>query len=75
MVDIFAGSNTAGVVAEAEGRRWLAFEERREYVAASAFRFLTENTPDSERQELYDEIMSGQSVEMDQYARNGTLFA
>src|SRR4029077_6935434 len=38
VVDIFAGSNTTGAVAEAEKRRWLAFEESREYVAASAFR-------------------------------------
>jgi len=42
VVDIFAGSNTTGEVAEREGRRWMAFEERREYVAASAFRFLEE---------------------------------
>ena len=40
VLDIFAGSNTTGEVAELEGRRWLAFEERAEYVAASAFRFL-----------------------------------
>lgn len=47
VVDIFAGSNTTGQVAETEGRRWLAFEERAEYVATSAFRFLTkENDPD-----------------------------
>lgn len=39
VVDIFAGSNTTGMVAEVEGRRWLSFEERREYLAASAFRF------------------------------------
>ena len=39
-VDIFAGSNTTGQVAEAEGRRWLSFELSREYVAASVFRFL-----------------------------------
>ena len=39
-MDIFAGSNTTGQVAEAEGRRWLAFEERLDYLAASAFRFV-----------------------------------
>ena len=40
VVDIFAGSNTTGMVAEAEGRRWLAFELSREYVAASVLRFV-----------------------------------
>lgn len=40
VVDIFAGSNTTGAVAELENRRWLAFEERLDYLAPSAFRFL-----------------------------------
>jgi len=40
VLDIFAGSNTTGQVAEAEGRQWLAFDLSREYLAASAFRFL-----------------------------------
>jgi site-specific DNA-methyltransferase (cytosine-N4-specific) len=39
VVDIFAGSNTTGQAAEGLGRRWLAFELNREYLAASAFRF------------------------------------
>ena len=39
VVDPFAGSNTAGAVAEALGRRWLAFELSEEYLAASRFRF------------------------------------
>ena len=40
VLDIFAGSNTTGAVAEALGRRWIAFEIDRSYLAASAFRFL-----------------------------------
>ncbi|WP_246209485.1 site-specific DNA-methyltransferase [Wolbachia endosymbiont of Atemnus politus] len=40
VLDIFAGSNTTGFVCEQEDRYWLAFEENREYLAASAFRFL-----------------------------------
>ena len=40
VLDIFAGSNTTGAVAEALGRRWLAFEMERAYLAASIFRFL-----------------------------------
>ena len=40
VVDIFAGSNTTGQVAEGLERRWIAMEQSREYVAASAFRFV-----------------------------------
>lgn len=40
VLDIFAGSNTTGAVAEALGRRWIAFEVDPSYLAASAFRFL-----------------------------------
>lgn len=75
VVDIFAGSNTSGYVAEAEGRRWLAFEEVREYVAASAFRFLPDHTTDTDRQELYDKLVSGKYADMNHYAKKGTLFA
>jgi site-specific DNA-methyltransferase (cytosine-N4-specific) len=40
VLDIFAGSNTTGAVAEALGRRWMAFEIDQLYLAASAFRFV-----------------------------------
>lgn len=39
VLDIFAGSNTTGEVAERLGRRWIACDLDREYVAASVFRF------------------------------------
>jgi DNA modification methylase len=39
VVDPFAGSNTAGAVAERLGRRWLAMELLEEYLEASKFRF------------------------------------
>jgi DNA modification methylase len=42
VLDIFAGSNTTGSAAEKLGRRWLAFEKDRTYLAASAFRFVDE---------------------------------
>ena len=44
VLDIFAGSNTTGAVAERLGRRWLAFELSKEYLATSAFRFLSESS-------------------------------
>ncbi len=64
VVDIFAGSNTTGQVAEAEGRRWVAFDERLEYLAASAFRFLREDSNTSHVKEVYKRIMDGDSVDM-----------
>lgn len=39
VLDPFAGSNTAGAVAERLGRRWIAMELLEEYLAASKFRF------------------------------------
>lgn len=46
VLDIFAGSNTTGAAAEDAGRRWIAFEESREYLSASAFRFLAHQLPE-----------------------------
>lgn len=40
VLDIFAGSNTTGWVAELHGRNWLAFELDHQYLATSVFRFL-----------------------------------
>lgn len=39
VLDIFSGSNTTGEVAERLGRRWIACDLERTYVAASVFRF------------------------------------
>jgi DNA modification methylase len=63
VLDIFAGSNTAGMVAEAEDRRWLAFEMSREYLAASSFRFLTSESPDTMR-DVYQRILDGDGVDI-----------
>jgi site-specific DNA-methyltransferase (cytosine-N4-specific) len=46
VLDIFAGSNTTGYVAERLGRKWMAFEIRRDYLEASAYRF-EESVPQS----------------------------
>ena len=40
VVDIFGGSGTTGAACEKLGRRWMTFELNRDYVAASAFRFI-----------------------------------
>jgi len=44
VLDPFAGSNTTGWVAERMSRRWIAFELREDYLAASKFRFADENS-------------------------------
>lgn len=61
VVDIFAGSNTTGEVAEAEGRRWKAFELRADYVAASALRFVHPDTSPEGMRRIYDLIEQGES--------------
>lgn len=45
VLDIFAGSNTMGAVAEVEKRQWLAFELQKNYIATSVFRFLPKPMP------------------------------
>lgn len=66
VVDIFGGSNTTGQVAEAEGRRWMTFEALPEYVGASAFRFLDKGTSPEQIKAIYERIISGESVNLDE---------
>jgi site-specific DNA-methyltransferase (cytosine-N4-specific) len=42
VLDPFAGSNMTGYVAEKLGRRWLAFDNKIDYVRSSAERFLSD---------------------------------
>lgn len=59
VLDIFAGSNTSGSAAEKQGRRWLAFEKDRAYLAASVFRFIDE-LPGAELAALWSNLRSNQ---------------
>jgi DNA modification methylase len=59
VLDIFAGSNTTGAAAEAAERRWLAFEQNKTYLAASAFRF-TEGIGAGEAAKLFNELLNRQ---------------
>lgn len=61
VLDIFAGSNTTGQVAETEGRRWLAFEERLDYLAASAFRFAPKGGDAAAMRRLHEKIADGET--------------
>lgn len=44
VLDIFSGSNTTGHTAEGLDRKWIAMEERQDYAALSAIRFLEGQT-------------------------------
>nr|WP_316790668.1 site-specific DNA-methyltransferase [Thermoleptolyngbya oregonensis] len=74
VVDIFAGSNTTGFVAEQENRYWLAFERELQYLAASSFRFMEENADEDDIRLLYKEIMSGESREIVHHSKQLRLF-
>jgi DNA modification methylase len=67
VLDIFAGSNTTGQVAEEEDRRWLAFEMSREYLAASSFRFMPAGTVAELMLTVHERILSGDSVNLTEF--------
>lgn len=71
VVDIFAGSNTTGAVAESLGRRWKAFELSKEYLAASTFRFLNSGANEADLQRTYTQVISG--AQLDLRVRAGLL--
>jgi site-specific DNA-methyltransferase (cytosine-N4-specific) len=61
VVDIFAGSNTTGRACETLERRWMSYELSREYLAASAFRFM-EDAAAPELKAAFEAIMAGEPV-------------
>lgn len=58
VVDIFAGSNTTGRVAEQLGRRWIAIEVDASYVASSALRFM-DHLPESAVPDMFARVSAG----------------
>jgi len=73
VVDFFAGSNTTGSVAEAEGRKWLAFEQRIDYLATSVFRFLGKDCRPDDMRSAYERISIGSAIKIKDYLRQGSL--
>lgn len=61
VLDIFAGSNTTGVVCETERRNWLAFEQSNEFASASIFRFI-QDRPIDEIHEVFAKLTNGGSI-------------
>ncbi len=62
IVDIFSGSNTAGWVAENRKRKWLAFDNDRQYVAASVLRFIDKNQNTASKKKIFTRILDGEHV-------------
>ena len=56
VVDIFGGSCTTGMVAEALKRNWVTIELDREYFAASSFRFIED---EKKAKSVYDKLLNG----------------
>lgn len=71
VVDIFGGSNTTGQVAEAEGRRWLAFEMDPSYVALSSFRFIEKGIPADDLRGVYADILAGRTIDLEDFRFQG----
>lgn len=62
VVDIFAGSNTTGQVAEELDRYWLSFELNHRFLAASAFRFMANDLEDDVATALFDQLNGNKSA-------------
>ncbi|MCE0522850.1 MAG: site-specific DNA-methyltransferase [Methylacidiphilales bacterium] len=73
VLDIFAGSNTTGQVAQQLERRWMAFEADLEYLAASSFRFLDDDLSERELRNVHEHILSHQTVDLRQYQKQPLL--
>ncbi len=75
VLDFFAGSNTTGAVAEALGRRWMAFDLSTEYLAASVFRFADGRMSDKEAVEILRALSShpGAGVKLQKVQRTLAL--
>jgi site-specific DNA-methyltransferase (cytosine-N4-specific) len=64
VLDIFGGSNTTGFASEALGRQWLTFEEKKEYLVSSVFRFMEGRSLESVRRALGELNTYEASVEL-----------
>lgn len=61
VVDIFAGSNTTGLAAEQNGRKWFSIELSDEYLAASVLRF---SETEEEAKRRYEALLGGESLNL-----------
>ncbi len=68
VLDIFAGSNTTGFVAEQLNRKWIAFDNSPEYVAMSIFRFVPKDFYERTLRNIYNDILEGKKINVDDLA-------
>lgn len=61
VVDIFAGSNTTGLAAEQNGRKWFSIELSDEYLAASVLRF---SETEEEAKRRHEALLGGESLNL-----------
>jgi DNA modification methylase len=73
VVDIFAGSNTTGAVAERERRRWLSFDLSLDYLAGSVFRFVDNDLPADTMKQIYDGILRGEPTDVAHFVQQAAL--
>lgn len=65
VLDIFAGSNTTGEVAEKLNRKWIAFDNNLEYLASSIFRFVSESLNKEKLKAYYQSILDNIKVDIE----------
>jgi site-specific DNA-methyltransferase (cytosine-N4-specific) len=75
VVDIFAGSNTTGMVAESEGRRWFAFDNELEFLAASVFRFFPEGSSEEVLRDAHGKALAREPLDLASMEAQTQLFA
>ncbi|HED09014.1 MAG TPA: site-specific DNA-methyltransferase [Ignavibacteria bacterium] len=74
VVDIFAGSNTTGLVSEKLLRKWISIENRLDYVSSSVFRFIDESISNNQIIEMHNLINDGKKLDISNYQPTQSLF-
>ena len=62
------------MVAEVEGRKWLAFDAELEYLAGSAFRFLPSGVSTEVLERVHRQVLAGEQVDLTQFVHQPELF-
>lgn len=70
VLDIFAGSNTTGWVAEQHKRKWLSFETDHQYLAASSLRFANQGAQKGTK-DLYELLLGNSNALVDINSNTG----
>lgn len=74
VLDIFAGSNTTGQVAEENKRHWISAELDRTYVSASAFRFVDSSLEPPDIEKLFEALQQSETINLDDLKGQPNLF-